>query len=47
MDMTKALIDRARQRVKLISQSSNWKIYLYLLLFSLFVFLVIYFLIKR
>ncbi|CAF1064340.1 unnamed protein product [Adineta ricciae] len=47
MDHTDSLIGQARRRVILLARSGSWKIYLYLILFALFVFLVIYFLIKR
>ncbi|CAF0879891.1 unnamed protein product [Rotaria sp. Silwood1] len=47
MDHTDSLVAQARRRVVLLARSGSWKIYLYLLLFALFVFLVIYFLIKR
>lgn len=47
MEDTNSLVSQARRRVILLARSGGWKIYLYLLLFALFVFLVIYFLIKR
>ncbi|CAF1064145.1 unnamed protein product [Adineta ricciae] len=47
MDHTDSLIGQARRRVILLARSGSWKIYLYLILFALFIFLVIYFLIKR
>ncbi|CAF0999846.1 unnamed protein product [Adineta steineri] len=47
MDNTGSLLGQARRRVLNLARSGGWKIYLYLLLFALFVFLVIYFLIKR
>jgi len=47
MEDTSSLVGQARRRVILLARSGGWKIYLYLLLFALFVFLVIYFLIKR
>ncbi|CAF1110184.1 unnamed protein product [Rotaria sordida] len=42
MNLTSSLIDQAHHRVKLLSQSGWWKMYLYLILFSLFIFLIIY-----
>ncbi len=47
MEDTNSLVSQARRRVIQLARSGSWKIYLYLLLFALFVFLVIYFLIKR
>lgn len=47
MEDTQSLVGQARRRVMLLARSGSWKIYLYLLLFAFFVFLVIYFLIKR
>jgi hypothetical protein len=47
MENTNSLVGQARRRVMLLARSGSWKVYLYLFLFALFVFLVIYFLIKR
>ena len=47
MEHTDSLIGQARRRVVLLARSGGWKIYLYLLLFAFFVFLAIYFLMKR
>jgi predicted RNA-binding protein with EMAP domain len=47
MENTNSLVGQARRRVMLLARSGSWKIYFYLFLFALFVFLVIYFLIKR
>ena len=47
MENSNSLVAQARRRVILLARSGSWKIYLYLLLFAFFIFLVIYFLIKR
>jgi hypothetical protein len=47
MENSNSLVAQARRRVVLLARSGGWKIYLYLFLFALFVFLVIYFLIRR
>ena len=47
MDHNDSLLSQARRRVVLLARSGSWKIYLYLILFAVFVFLVIYFLMKR
>lgn len=46
MNLTNRLVSQTRQRVTFLSSSGNWKIYWYLMIFSLFVFLMIYVLIK-
>lgn len=47
MENSNSLVAQTRRRVILLARSGSWKIYLYLLLFAFFVFLVIYFVIKR
>ena len=47
VDQADTLVAQARRRVILLARSGSWKIYLFLFLFSLFVFLVIYFLMRR
>jgi hypothetical protein len=46
MDLTNSLVGQTRQRVMLLSRSGSWKMNLYLMGFSLCVFLMIYFLTK-
>lgn len=47
MNLTTDLVDQSRRRVIKFSRSGdNWKIYFYLMLFSLFIFIIIIFLIK-
>ncbi|CAF1531606.1 unnamed protein product [Adineta ricciae] len=39
-------VGQAQRRVKLLSRTGSWKLYYYLIMFSLFVFLIIYILVK-
>lgn len=46
MSLTSNLVNKTHRHVLLVSKSSGWMIYVYLMLFSLFVFSIIYFLIR-
>ncbi|CAF0857963.1 unnamed protein product [Adineta steineri] len=46
MNHASDLVNHTRRRVQLLFKNGSWKIYYYLIFFSLFIFLVIYLIIK-